>query len=62
MLAPLKSLPSGEYVKRKEDAKRVYIKGPYCRFEKKYQLNAADDISVVIYVAGDKLVAHGFTY
>ena len=62
MLTALKTLPKGEYVKRTETAKTVYIKGEYCRSEKKYELKDAEDINRCVYVSGDKLVAHGFTY
>jgi hypothetical protein len=61
-LITLKSAKKGEYIKRTADAKRVYIKGAYCRNFKGYECTAADDCSASIFIRADKLVFIGFTY
>ena len=59
---PIKATQAGEYIKRKADAARVYIRGQYDRSAKAYECTAADDISQVIYIKADKPVFIGFTY
>lgn len=49
-MVPLKNLPRGEYFKRKPDSKKVWIKGEYDRFMKKYLCTAFDDISQGMYL------------
>jgi small nuclear ribonucleoprotein (snRNP)-like protein len=58
----VQDVPYGEYVKRKPDSKKVYIRGEYIREEKAYWLQDADDISKGMLVKGDKIVYIGFTY
>jgi hypothetical protein len=58
----IKQAPRGEYVKRKPEAKAVYIRGEYCRESKAFELIDADDINRVIYLKADKPVFIGFTY
>ena len=58
---PLKSLPAGEYFKRKVDAKVVYIKGAYVGGAD-WEARKADDISAGIFLKGKTLVFAGFTY
>jgi hypothetical protein len=49
-MVPLKNLPKGEYFKRKPDSKKVWIKGEYDRFMKKFLCGAFDDISQGMYL------------
>ena len=58
---PLKTLPAGEYFKRKADAKTVYIKGAYVGGGD-WEAIKADDISAGILLKGKTLVFAGFTY
>ena len=52
----------GDYVKRKADAKTVYIRGDYDRATKSYSLTDCDDMNREIFVKADKRVFVGFTY
>lgn len=58
----IKSVKPGDYIKRKEDAKAVYIKGAYDRASKSFECTDTDDINRVIYIKADKTVFIGFTY
>ena len=58
----IKTVKQGEYIKRKQDAKKVYIRGEYCRISKAYSCTDADDINREIFIKGDKLVFVGFEY
>lgn len=58
----IKSVKSGDYIKRKEDAKVVYIKGDYIRALKGFECTDAEDINKTIVIKSDKLVFVGFTY
>lgn len=58
----IKSIKQGEYIKRKPDAKAVYIRGEYCKAAKAYSCVDANDINREILIKGDKLVFVGFTY
>ncbi len=58
----MKQVKSGEYIKRKIDAKAVYIKGAYDRATKSFSCIDADDICKEIFIKADKLVFVGFTY
>ena len=58
----IKSVKPGDYIKRKEDAKTVYIKGAYDRATKSFECADTDDMNRVIYIKSDKLVFVGFTY
>lgn len=46
----LKNLPRGEYFKRKPDSNKVWIKGEYDKFMKKFLCGAFDDISQGMYL------------
>ena len=62
-LYPIRDIKKGEFVKKKADAKKVFIVGDYCRTEKKWELVSADDVyGGYQYLAGDKLVFAGFEY
>lgn len=52
----------GELVKRKPDAKKVYLVVGYCRISRAYQLDDYGDISRSIYVRKGTVLFTGFTY
>jgi len=58
----LKSVKPGDYVKRKADAKSIYVKGAYDRTTKSFCLVDVDDINRCIYLKGNTQVFVGFTY
>lgn len=58
----IKSVKPGEYIKRKADAKTVYIKGAYIRSLKGFECTDTEDINKTIVIKADKLVFIGFTY
>lgn len=58
----MRDIKKGEFFKRKADAKKVYIRGEYCRSTRKYIGDDTDDISREILIKGDALVYVGFTY
>jgi hypothetical protein len=58
----IKAVKQGEYIKRKEDSKAVYIRGEYCKASKAYSCIDANYINKEILIKGDKLVFVGFTY
>jgi hypothetical protein len=58
----LKNVKPGDYVKRKADAVKVYIKGDYDRMTKSFELKDVEDINRVIYIKATKPVYVGFTY
>ncbi len=58
----IKTAKPGEYIKRKADAKTVYIKGAYDRETKSFECTNVDDINKQIYIKADKTIFIGFTY
>jgi hypothetical protein len=60
--AIINTVKPGEYIKRKADAKTVYIKGAYNRSTKTYECTDTEDMSRQIYIKADKPVFVGFTY
>lgn len=58
----IRTVPVGTYVKRKAEAKKVYIAAGYCRISRAYQIDDADDINRCLYIKGGKQVFVGFTY
>ena len=58
----IKNLKKGEFIKRKADSKKVYIKGDYDRATKTYCCSAYDDINDYIFIKADKVVFYGFTF
>lgn len=58
----IKAVKSGEYIKRKADAKTVYIKGAYDRTTKSYECTDTEDMNRQVYIKADKPVFIGFTY
>ena len=60
--AKVEDIKLGEYVKRKPDAKRVYIRGAYERHSKTYSLTDTDDTCKEIFVSKGTVLYVGFTY
>ena len=58
----LKELPMGEFFKRKENSKKVYMREDYYRPEKKYQCGDFEDIGNAIYLKGETLVFVDFEF
>jgi hypothetical protein len=58
----IKNVKPGDYIKRKADAKSVYIKGAYIKSLKGFECTDADDINKTIVIKSDKTVFVGFTY
>lgn len=59
---PVMLIKKGEYVKRKIDAKKVYVRGEYNRSSGKYALQDCDDTNREIFVSGITMLHIGFTY
>ena len=58
----LQELPQGEFFKRKENSKKVYMNEDYYRPEKKYQCGDFEDIGNAIYLKGETLVFVDFEF
>ena len=59
----IKDVPKGEYIRLKEsETSPVWVKGEYCRSEKKYSLHKFDDVNHDSLKKGDSLVYIGFTF
>jgi hypothetical protein len=58
----LKDCKPGEFIKRKPDAKGVYVKTDYDRSSKKYGLQDTEDMNRWVYLKGETLVYIGFEY
>jgi hypothetical protein len=52
----------GEYVKRKESARTVYMVGSYDRVTKRWELTDTEDVNRCIYVKTGTILFAGFTY
>jgi hypothetical protein len=52
----------GHYVKRKAASRQVYLVIGYCRLNRAWQLDDANDISTSVYVKPGTLLYAGFTY
>jgi hypothetical protein len=53
----LKTINKGDFLKRKIDSKKVYIRGDYCQSQKKYSCINIDDHCNEIFIKGDAIVA-----
>lgn len=60
--AKVEDIKQGEYVKRKPDAKKVYIRQEYDRESKTYWLQDAEDIGRGISVKKGTVLYIGFEY
>jgi small nuclear ribonucleoprotein (snRNP)-like protein len=58
----IKTVKSGDYIKRKADSKTVYIKGDYIRSLKGFECADVSDMNKTIVIKSDKIVFVGFTY
>lgn len=58
----VKSIKKGEYVKRKADANRVWVRGDYCRSQKKFSLIAFDDANREMFVKPTTELFVGFDF
>ena len=58
----LKQVKAGDYIKRKIDAKAVFIKGVYDRATKSFSCIDTEDMNKEIFIKANKLVFIGFTY
>lgn len=58
----VKNVIDGDYVKRKADAKTVYIRCGYDRSTKTYCLQDTEDMNRCIYIKSNKTVFVGFDY
>ena len=61
-LAPVQKIKRGEFVKRKPESKRVYIRREYDPTFKVYSLQAFDDINFYIYVKRGVALAYDFEF
>ena len=41
----IEDVKKGDYVRRKADAKTTFVRGEYCRFDKKYELSDFEAVS-----------------
>ena len=57
-----RNVTKGEFVKRKADSKKVYVKGDYCRASKAYVLQDWNDINRQIYIKASKPLVIGFDF
>lgn len=58
----LKDVKLGEFITRKPNLNKVYIRGSYARENKKFSLTDMDDFNRYIYLTGETIVYTGFTY
>ena len=58
----IENVKKGEFIRRKPDAKKTYVRGDYDRIEKKYILDDWDDTSRWIYIRRGTVVYTGFTF
>lgn len=61
-IVKLSDCPKGEYLKRKPESNKVYIRGDYDRSTKTYSLIDTDDINREIFLKGSTKVFVGFNY
>jgi len=58
----IRKTTKGEYIKRTESAKAVYVRGEYVRNKNAYACHAFDDVCKVIYINVDKEVFIDFEF
>ena len=61
-MTPVQDIKKGEFVRRKPDAKKTYIRGDYCKFSKAYELTDYDDMNRQIYVKRGVKLATEFNF
>ena len=57
-----RQIKKGEFVKRKADAAKVYVRDEYCRASKKIALVDFDDMNRVVYVKPEAALFIGFEF
>ena len=60
--APIRETTKGEFIKRTECAKTVYIRGDYIRDRKAFECYSFDDINKFVYIKADKNVFIDFEF
>lgn len=58
----LREVKQGEYIKRTNEAKKVYIKAHYNRANKTFTCTDAEDVGRDIFIKADKMVVVEFDY
>lgn len=58
----LKNVKRGEFIRRKRDSGKTYIRGEYDREFKRYVCDDTSDISKSMLLRGSTIVFVGFTY
>lgn len=58
----IEKVKKGDIFKRKEDSKKVYVKGDYSREKKRYECYDFDDINSFIYLKKGKKVVVNFEF
>lgn len=58
----IRDVNKNDYIKRKENSKKVYIAKGWCRSNKAYVIQDASDMSHYLYVKSFTPVYVGFTY
>lgn len=61
-MVPVESIKKGEYVRRKADANKTYVRGSYDPSTKRYSLEDADDMNREVWVKKGTKLFVGFTY
>lgn len=59
---PVESIKRGEYVRRKADATKTYVRGAYDPTSKRYSLEDVDDVSREVFVKKGTVLFVGFSY
>lgn len=60
--AQIRNTSKGEFIKRTEAARIVYVRGEYVQKLKAYACHAFDDFCKVIYIKADKTVFVDFEF
>lgn len=60
--AQIRNTMRGEFIKRNQAAKTVYVRGDYVREKKAFECYAFDDISKFVYIKADKTVYVDFEF
>lgn len=60
--AQIRNTTKGEYLKRTESARIVYVRGEYIRQRDAFACHAFDDFCKVVYIKADKTVFVDFEF
>jgi len=58
----ISQVKNGEYIKRKPESSKVYIRGAYCKISKAYSCVNFDDINNEIFIKSNTMVFVNFTF